>query len=209
MASAAPGTAVAYTITVADTGQTPYTGATVTDDLTGVLGAAAYNGDAAATIGTVVLRQPRPHLDRRPRTGRHRHHHLLGHRQQPRDRRHQPGQHRDLGRAGQQLPAGNQQRPQCTVTTGVISGPLTMTAPASAALGDGQPGATIASSLGTVQVTDGRGFGADWTASVSSSNFTTGRRQPRPRPSRPATPSTTSPASPPPPAPPPSATPRK
>ena len=60
------------------------------------------------------------------------------------------------------------------MTTGVISGPLTMTAPATAALGDGAPGATIESSLGTVQVTDGRGFGADWSASVSSSSFTTG-----------------------------------
>ncbi len=59
------------------------------------------------------------------------------------------------------------------MTTGVISGPLTMTAPATAALGDGQPGATITSSLGTVEVTDGRGFGADWAATVSSSNFTT------------------------------------
>ena len=62
----------------------------------------------------------------------------------------------------------------CTVTTGVISGPLTITAPASAALGSGPPGATIVSSLGTVQVTDGRGFGADWSAAVSSSDFTTG-----------------------------------
>ena len=36
-ATATPGSAVHYTITVADTGQTPYTGAAVTDDLTGVL----------------------------------------------------------------------------------------------------------------------------------------------------------------------------
>jgi len=58
VASAAPGSAVDYTITVADTGQTPYTGATVTDDLSGVLSAAAYNGDAAATIGTVSYASP-------------------------------------------------------------------------------------------------------------------------------------------------------
>ena len=58
-----------YTITVADTGQTPYTGAVVTDDLTGVLGNAAYDGDAAATAGTHLLRQPRPDLDRRPGPG--------------------------------------------------------------------------------------------------------------------------------------------
>ena len=45
-----PGRHRRYTITVADTGQTPYAGATVTDSLDGVLGDAAYNGDAAATV---------------------------------------------------------------------------------------------------------------------------------------------------------------
>ena len=44
-----PGRPCGYTITVADTGQTRYAGATVTDDLTSVLADAAYNGDAAAT----------------------------------------------------------------------------------------------------------------------------------------------------------------
>ena len=37
-----PGDTVTYTITAADTGQTPYTGATLTDDLTGVTDEAAY-----------------------------------------------------------------------------------------------------------------------------------------------------------------------
>ena len=64
------------------------------------------------------------------------------------------------------------------MTTAVITGPLSMTAPASAALGSGAPGTTISSSLGTVGVTDGRGFGADWAASVSSSDFTTGAGSP-------------------------------
>ena len=54
MTTTTPGTTVGYTITVTDTGQTPYTGATITDDLTGVLGDAGYNGDAAAaSTGTV------------------------------------------------------------------------------------------------------------------------------------------------------------
>ncbi len=53
-----PGQAVTYTITVTDSGQTPYTGATVTDSLAGVLDDAAYNSDAAASTGTVSLRQP-------------------------------------------------------------------------------------------------------------------------------------------------------
>ena len=47
-----------YTITAADTGQTPYTAAAVTDDLTGVLADAAYNDDAAATTGTVSYASP-------------------------------------------------------------------------------------------------------------------------------------------------------
>ncbi|MFI6453804.1 putative Ig domain-containing protein [Streptosporangium amethystogenes] len=50
-----PGGTVTYTTTVANTGQTPYTGATAIDDLTGVLTDATYNGDASATSGTVTL----------------------------------------------------------------------------------------------------------------------------------------------------------
>ncbi|WP_440070964.1 putative Ig domain-containing protein [Streptosporangium sp. OZ121] len=50
-----PGGTITYTITVANTGQTPYTGATATDDLTAVLTDATYNGDASATSGTVTL----------------------------------------------------------------------------------------------------------------------------------------------------------
>src|SRR6202044_3174459 len=58
VATASPGSAVGYTITVTDSGQTPYTGATVTDSLTGVLADAAYDGDAAATAGTVSYASP-------------------------------------------------------------------------------------------------------------------------------------------------------
>ncbi|MFC7645281.1 hypothetical protein ACFQX6_35080 [Streptosporangium lutulentum] len=50
-----PGGVVAYTVTIANTGQTPYTGATVTDSLAGVLDEATYNGNASATTGTVGL----------------------------------------------------------------------------------------------------------------------------------------------------------
>ena len=57
-ANAVPGQAVSYTVTVTDSGQTSYTGATFTDDLTGVLGDAAYNGDASATAGSVSYTAP-------------------------------------------------------------------------------------------------------------------------------------------------------
>ena len=50
-ATTTPGATVGYTITVANTGQTPYTGATVTDALAGVLDDAGYNSDATATTG--------------------------------------------------------------------------------------------------------------------------------------------------------------
>jgi len=39
-----PGAAIGYTVTIADTGQTSYSGVTVADDLTGALGDTAYNG---------------------------------------------------------------------------------------------------------------------------------------------------------------------
>src|SRR5262249_25477931 len=52
------GSPVSYTVTIADTGATSYTGISVTDDLTGALNDATYNGDAAATAGTVSFASP-------------------------------------------------------------------------------------------------------------------------------------------------------
>jgi uncharacterized repeat protein (TIGR01451 family) len=52
------GGAVGYTLTVHNTGQTPYTGAVVTDSLTGVLDKASWNGDATATTGSVTFTAP-------------------------------------------------------------------------------------------------------------------------------------------------------
>jgi hypothetical protein len=168
---------VDYTITVADTGQTPYAGATVTDDHNRELGAAAYNGDAAATIGTVSYASPALTWTgnlapgdtatitysvtvSNPETGGTSLVNTVA-----------------SAEAGSTCPPGSDSG-QCTVTTGVISGPLSITAPASANLGSGPPGSTIESTLGTVQVADGRGFGADWNAFVSASDFTTGGGSP-------------------------------
>ena len=47
-----------YTVTVTDSGQTPYTGASVTVRLAGIPGDATYNGDAAATAGAVSYTSP-------------------------------------------------------------------------------------------------------------------------------------------------------
>ena len=53
-----PGATVTYTITVTNSGQTPYTGATFSDALGGVLDDATYNGDAAASTGAVSFTSP-------------------------------------------------------------------------------------------------------------------------------------------------------
>lgn len=65
--------------------------------------------------------------------------------------------------------------PDTTVTFTVTTGALAMTAPVSVNLGSGAPGATISGSLGTVTVTDNRALlSAAWTATASSTDFTTG-----------------------------------
>ena len=69
--------------------------------------------------------------------------------------------------------------PDTTVTFTVTSGELTMTAPATADLGSGAPGTTISSEIGAVTVTDDRALlTAAWTATASSTDFTTGGATP-------------------------------
>ena len=58
VATVAPGGTVGYTVTVTNSGQTAYTGATFTDPLTGVLDDAVYNANATATAGTVSYTSP-------------------------------------------------------------------------------------------------------------------------------------------------------
>ncbi|MFE1320372.1 GEVED domain-containing protein [Kitasatospora phosalacinea] len=55
----APGEQVSYTVTVHSDGPAPYQGAAFTDDLTGLLDDAAYNGDATATTGTATYTAPK------------------------------------------------------------------------------------------------------------------------------------------------------
>lgn len=62
-----------------------------------------------------------------------------------------------------------------TTTFAVAAGALSITAPASKNLGSGTAGAPLTAQLGSVAVTDGRGaLAGSWTASVSSTDFTTG-----------------------------------
>ena len=82
-ATTTPGATVRYTVTIANTGQTPYTGATVADSLAGVLDDAAYNGDAAATAGSVSFASPDPDVDGEPVAGGDGDGHVLGDGAQP------------------------------------------------------------------------------------------------------------------------------
>jgi large repetitive protein len=168
-----PGSTVGYTITVDDTGQTPYTGAQMTDSLAGVLGDAAYNGDATASAGTVGYASPTltwtgdlalgevvtvsysVTVDDPDTGGR-----ILANTVVSSD-------------PGSSCPAGSTD-PGCSTTVPVMAGTLSMTAPISANLAATTPGGTASALLGTVQVTDTRGFGADWTVTVSATGFTTG-----------------------------------
>jgi len=56
--STTPGSAVGYTITIANTGQTPYTAAVVSDSLQNLSTDATYQNDATATSGTVSFADP-------------------------------------------------------------------------------------------------------------------------------------------------------
>ena len=73
---------------------------------------------------------------------------------------------------GSTCPAGSTGSP-CGLTVPVIGGALTITAPDSSNLGTASVGSNLSGDLGTVQVTDNRGFGAGWTATVSSTSFAT------------------------------------
>ncbi|MCW2646585.1 MAG: hypothetical protein JWP07_2694, partial [Pseudonocardiales bacterium] len=53
-----PGSVVHYTVSVTNTGQTAYSGATFSDALAGVLDDAIYNNDGATTAGTVSFSSP-------------------------------------------------------------------------------------------------------------------------------------------------------
>ncbi len=108
--AAVPGSVVGYTVTVTDSGQTPYTGAVVTDSCRGSGDDAVYDGDAAATAGAVSLCRPGADLDGEPGAGGVGDDHLLGDGQQPRYRRQAPGQHGHLVGRGVVLPAGHDQR---------------------------------------------------------------------------------------------------
>jgi hypothetical protein len=172
--STAPGDTVNYTLTIADTGQTAYAGATVTDSLADVLDDATYKNDALATGGGAVSFAS-PNLTwtgdlspgatatvtysvsvNDPATGN-----LT------------VANNVSSAALGNNCLTGSSD-PRCSSSIPVVLGVLSITAPASARLGSAAPGGTAAASLGIVQVTDGRAGVAGWTVTTSATNFTTG-----------------------------------
>ena len=173
----APGDTVHYTIAVANTGQISYTGATLTDSLTGVLDDATYDNDALATAGTVSFTSPNLTWSgdlaagatatitysvtvNDPDTGNL----ILANTV-------------SSATPGSNCPPGGSD-PRCSVNVAVVTGVLSISAPASADLGTAVPGGTASAGLGIVQVTDDRAGVAGWTATVSSTDFTTGSGTP-------------------------------
>jgi hypothetical protein len=74
-------------------------------------------------------------------------------------------------------PAGGD--PDTTVTFAVTSGALSMSAPITANVGSGAPGATINGNLGPVVVTDDRALvSAAWTVTAGATDWTTGGSTP-------------------------------
>jgi large repetitive protein len=169
---------VNYAIIIADTSQTAYSGATVTDSLAGVLDDATYDNDATVTGGgTVSFAAPdltwtgdiSPGATATvtysvsvndPATGNL----ILANTVSSAD----PGSNCLTGASG--LP--------CSSSIPVVLGVLSITAPAAASLGSAAPGGTASGSLGIVQVTDERAGLAGWTATTSATDFSTGDGRP-------------------------------
>ena len=177
VATATPGSTVGYTITVDNTGQTPYNGASVTDSLTGVLDDATYNNNAAASTGTVSYASPVLTWTGDLATGETATITYTVTVANPDTGSRVLSNTAVSAATGSTCPSGSPS-PGCTATVTIVSGVLSITAPAIASLGSADPGGTISANLGTVQVTDNRGFGASWTATVSTTAFTTGRGTP-------------------------------
>jgi hypothetical protein len=171
--STAPGDTVSYTLTIADSGQTAYAGATVTDSLADVLDDATYKNDALATGGTVSFASPNltwtgdlsPGATvtvtysvsvNDPATGNLTLANTVS-----------------SAALGSNCLSGSSD-PRCSSSIPVVLGVLSITAPGNASLGSAAPGATASAGLGIVQVTDERAGLAGWTATTSATDFTTG-----------------------------------
>jgi choice-of-anchor A domain-containing protein/uncharacterized repeat protein (TIGR01451 family) len=187
VSSTTPGSTVRFTVTITNTGQTAYPGIAVADSLSGLTGQTpytaatvtdsladvAYNGDAAATSGSVSYAAPVLTWTGDLAPGD-----TTTIKYSVRVNNHDTGSRVLTNTATSSVPGSTcppaAPRPGCTATVLIMSGPLSITAPAAAFLGSAVTGGTISGSLGKVQITDDRGLGAGWTVTVSATDFTTG-----------------------------------
>ena len=87
-ATVTPGGSLVYTATLANAGQTPYFGISVSTDTTGLAANATSDGNPDRHLGDLVDRGHRSGLDGGHPRRRHGDHHLPRHGEQPRDQRH-------------------------------------------------------------------------------------------------------------------------
>ena len=177
--STAPGDTVNYTITIVDTGNTAYSGATVTDSLADVIDDATYGHNAAAVGGgTVSFASPDLTWTGNLSPGQTV---TVTYSVSVNDP--ETGNLTLANTVGSADPGSNclsgSTDPRCSSSIPVVLGMLSITVPASADLGSAAPGETAAASLGTVQVTDGRAGVAGWIATASATDFTTGDGTPK------------------------------
>ncbi len=102
-ATAVPGQTVTYTVTITDTGQTPYAGASCRRRADRGAGRRGLQRRRRRHRRVGVVRRPNLTWTGEPVAGRIGDGHLLGHREQPRHRRPGPRQYRHLVGGGEQL----------------------------------------------------------------------------------------------------------
>jgi uncharacterized repeat protein (TIGR01451 family) len=169
-----PGGTVDYTITVTDTGQTSYPDATLTDPLTDVLDDATYGNATHASVGTASFTTPNLTWTGALSIGE-----TATITYSVTVNSSDDGGDATLTDTVTSPTPGNNclsgsTDPNCSTTVDV-TGVLSITAPTSADLGTTAPGRIVTAPLGAVEVTDNRAsLAVDWTATVSSTDFTTG-----------------------------------
>ena len=122
-ASTTPGSVVNYTITVTNSGTVAYTGAALTDSLSGVLDDAIYNSDGATTAGSLTFSSPNLTWTGNLAAGASATITFSVTVNSPDTGEQGPGQHDHLGHGGQQLRERQHRHPVCQQRDGAGAGP--------------------------------------------------------------------------------------
>jgi uncharacterized repeat protein (TIGR01451 family) len=173
VSSTAPGSTIGYTITVTNSGQLAYTGASLSDSLSAALDDAAYNNNASATAGTVAYTAPNLTWTGNLAVGASvTITYSMTVSSPDNGDRYITDTITSSVNGNDCFPYSSD--PRCAVTV-LDPGPLSVTVPTGTNLGSIGPGHTISAALGSVTVTDQRLLsGGGWTATVSATGFKTG-----------------------------------